>query len=220
MENCLVKTLKGIVNESLPVLGEMKIRVSNVNTQASAQLKLTLSVIANETVTIETPDGYPFTKGGVSMNSVDLTSADSVVELTFYKANYDITVKNKYGVGNLITGTSQGRSSILSFNVEDFAFKKMASISLPYTNLKGDIGDMIFEDKTTFVVFEVGGNSELKGNLKGLFDSLYNAGRTSGTIRFDVRNSGIDTSDMPAVSGLSKTNGTITFSGSGWTQTA
>lgn len=220
MENCLVKTLKGIVNESLPVLGEMKIRVSNVNTQASAQLKLTLSVIANETVTIETPDGYPFTKGGVSMNSVDLTSADSVVELTFYKANYDITVKNKYGVGNLITGTSAGRPSILSFNVDDFAFKSMASLALPYGNAKGDIGEMIIADKNSLVVLTLEGNTDLEGNLKGLFDSLYNAGRTSGTIRFDVRNSGIDTSDMPVVSGLSKTNGTITFSGSGWTQTA
>lgn len=220
MDNCLVKTLKGEINESLPVLGEMKIGVNNINTEASAQLKLTLSIIVGEKVVIETPSAYPFTKGGVSMNSVELTSADSVVELTFYKANYEITVKNKYGLGNLITGSSQGRLSILSFNVDDFAFKSMDSIALPYTNLKGDIGNMIFENKTNFVVFEVGGNSELEGNLKGLFDSLYNAGRTSGTIRFDVRNSGIDTSDMPVVSGLSKTNGTITFSGSGWVQTA
>ena len=220
MKNCLVKKFKGSISGDNPILGEMKIGVSLVNTEASLQLKLKFSILPDETTVIETPNAYPFIKDGLSMNRYEFSSNDGVVELEFTKANYEITVKNKYGLQNLIQGTTATRPSIFSFNIADFAFKSMESLVLPYGNVKGDIGDITIEDKTALLVLTLTGNQDLEGNLKTFFDTLYNTGRTSGTIRFDVSNSSVDTSDMPVVSGMSKTNGTITFSGSGWTQTA
>lgn len=64
------------------------------------------------------------------------------------------------------------------------------------------------------------GLNTINGNLKDFIDSIYAAGRTSGTMSFDMRYSGVDCSTMPEVSGMSKTNGTVMFSSSGWTQTA
>lgn len=220
MEKCFIQKFRGTIIGDNPLLGEMKVSVSDINTEASAQLKFTLFVMPDEVVTIQTPAPYPFTKGGVSMNSVELTSADSVVELEFYKANYEISIKNKYGIGTMITGTSQGRLSILGFDVESFAFKFMESISLPYANVEGDINDIIIATPSSLLVFVVPGNPLLVGDLKVFFDTLYNAGRQSGTINFDVRDTGVNTDSMPIVSGMSKTNGTITYSASGWTQTA
>ena len=235
MGNCLVEKLKAVVdNQNLPHFACLdvyqKIYISGSNQ------KYVTAVAREETpgTTIEILDGpgiitsAPSPGEKLSDTKALCPAANNgsgavyFSELGVYKFRY----KNYYYLEYLkfFIPTTDGLHSLdderLQFMKNSlYFFVPDGSSSVPTsTTLTGSINS--FNGFTTLLNLNLLGFQTVNGNLKDMLDAMYANGRVSDILMFDVRNTGVDYSTMPYVSGLSKANGTITFSSSGWTQTA
>ena len=193
MNNCLVTTLKAVVNNnSLLRMGEMRIKISSIESPNEFSQSIKLRFMKNVDLEI-IGEGY-FTDATLSVNKgkkMTANAGDNIIH--FSNGNYEIAVLDKYAIGGLLAAKEDGKFySNKVININDFKYSNnLVYIITGPNNLTGDISAL--SRLTSLTQLKIS-NNNLTGNISAL------SGLTSLTVlHIDGNNL---TGDISALSGL------------------
>ena len=222
--NCFKKVLKVAThNNLLPELDELVIDVSQLNGISNKnELILQLATYNTRSYQIDVVgDGYFVKDAYANLNdpSKRLTTAtiegtNSLQNFYFLNGNYHIKIKGK-GILTMFRLQKFGTSLLSTvFNIDLLNLSGMAyltTLDLCRQNILGDISNVLFSSSSMTSLSLI--DSKVTGSIEGIADSMYNFGRTTGSLA--VTCNGVVTCDgSPVESGTTKT---ITFASDGYT---
>lgn len=168
MENCLVKKLKSVVNNSdLTTLGALKLNVSKKTISNINQQKLNIRAVEDIIVTAY-GSGYFGTDNVSNIESQHYTTlsipANTTTVLFFKNEDYTVEIKSKYGLFTF--SNAEVSNSIVSINIDDLSY----SYSLHYIAIEGtsSVGNIKELSSLTELLTLNTANTQIKGELQDI----------------------------------------------------
>lgn len=165
MAQCLVTKLKGTVNNnSLPKIGELRIKFRKVSSPSVDSQYLNLSIINTQSITI-VGDGY-FTDSTLSQNkgtTLSITGNNNIVYVS--NTNCEVSIPNKYNITDLNLGNNSKRIFNKELDLDQLKYSPLNSINAPYVNLIGGLDSLKNITSLMSIIMQ---GSNVTGNISSL----------------------------------------------------
>ena len=159
MENCLVTTLKGVVdNDNLLKIGEMRIFIHQLDSPSETTQKFTIKTSG---AVILTPIGGTIgtSYGSLSTSPITVNNAEQTVY--FSNSNFYIKVSDKYLITQIVKG---GRYANVGVDVNELAYSALVKLTLASPYVEGSLAAF----KNTSITDLIIATSSVKGSLKDI----------------------------------------------------
>lgn len=226
MNECLVTQLKSSVSdESLPILGAVKIGVKSIESPTQYSQRMVLRGTTNE-ITAKGLKGIVFGAQWDAVNNApsvavadEKTNVTGDIQVYFSNTNGTILIKNKYELTGVTFGlASQGQ---LSVDLKEFTpCSKLTTFNFgnnTYVGVTGNVevvknwpeltsfqvrggleGELsAFGKLTKLTTLNIGFNANIVGTIESFAAAQIAAGRTSGTIEVVIAYSGVTYQGLP-----------------------
>lgn len=165
MVQCLVTKLKGTVNnDSLPKIGELRIKFRKVSRPSVDSQYLNLSTVGTQSITI-VGDGY-FTDSTLSQNkgtTLSITGNNNIVYVS--NTNCEVSIPNKYNITDLNLGNNSKKIFNKELDLDQLKCSPLNSINVPYVNLIGGLDDLKNITSLMSIIMQ---GSNVTGNISSL----------------------------------------------------
>lgn len=188
MENCLIQSLKGNVNNpSLPKVGALKLKIVNSTAQSSLSKQGVVINAVGDTRVETTGSGY-FGKGSLAdmetHHYTDETFSDPTGNFVFSEGDYYVNVFNKYNIKGFRVNSNT--SSIINVNIDELKYSINLEELVVSKNSYGDVANLaeltlltvcnlsssliegntsVFADKTSLTELQLT-NSKVTGDIE------------------------------------------------------
>ena len=168
MNNCLVTTLTAAVNDnSLLRMGEMRIKISSIESQNEFSQSISLGFMKNVDFEI-IGEGY-FTDATLSANNGKKMTANAGNNVIYFSnGNYEIAVLDKYSLTYLMASKVDGKfypNKVIK--LEDLKYSKnLVGIQAWNNNLSGDISAL--SNLPSLATLAIRNNENVSGDISAL----------------------------------------------------
>lgn len=190
MKNCLITTLKGVVdNNTLPVFGELKLTANQISgTIIANQVRLRIRSIKATELHVD-GDGY-FANSYADLSDVSKRKtsieipANTNVDCYFKNDNYNIYIMDKYSIAAIVTFTisNYADETLFGISLDSLEFStEIDYLSLIGSHNSGDIAKLGRMTKVNTLIFGMANTTQIVGAVEDFVAGQIANGRTTVT---------------------------------------